>query len=661
MTKKQKKHQKVKKALIKFKFTWTRLLPWVVFIFAFLLYANTLNHYYAIDDNMAIFDNALVLDGFGSLPELLTKPFYYGCMGANGNNHIYRPVTLLSFAADIEFFGEKPFMFHHFMNVFLYALGVLFLFLLLKRVFREKNVLIPFIIALLYAAHPIHTEVVANIKSRDEILSLLFGLAVCLYALFKYLDTKQKKFLFLSLLSYFLGIFAKENAITFLAIIPVTVYFFSETPLKKICLLTLPYLGIVILYMMIRHLCIAEFAGGSASVTQYVPHGANLTESWIATVIFYMLKYLKLLVFPHPLVWDYSYNQIPVKHFSHPWVILSIILHLSMLVYAFLSLKKKRAHAYGILFYFITMAIYVNISLSTGATMAERYLFTPSLAFCMGLGLLLTSVFKFGPKDKAQSRLIVIVLVVLSLYTAKTLHKNKDWKDTLTVSLSAVKYHPNSLRVQSTLGAVYLKLAQYEQNPQLRKELWQKIAGICREMIRIDPRHENAWYNLGMAHFLHLGDYNQAEEAFKHNLSLEPDDVKAYNNLAGIYFIQRDFETAIHYFKRFVEHNPDDKKAVNNIGNVYLYNLKDPQKALPYFLRAIEIDSNYAEPHERAGQIYQSEGKYERAIEHFELVLNIEPSKKYLLKRIGDLYRHLGNGKKAGAYYRKYESLQKNH
>ena len=116
-----------------------KYIPLLVFLFAFILYSNTLNHLYAIDDNIAIYTNKLVLSGFKELPDLLTKPFYYGSAGEAGDNQIYRPLTSLSFATDIALFGEQPFGFHHFMNIFLYAISAIFLFLLMKRLLRQHH------------------------------------------------------------------------------------------------------------------------------------------------------------------------------------------------------------------------------------------------------------------------------------------------------------------------------------------------------------------------------------------------------------------------------------------------------------------------------------------------------------------------------------------
>ncbi|MCK5169715.1 MAG: hypothetical protein KAQ75_07545, partial [Bacteroidales bacterium] len=94
----------------------------------------------------------------------------------------------------------------HFLNVLLYALTALILFILLERLFSNYKpdkwyLSIPFVASLLFLAHPIHTEVVANIKGRDEILSLLGALLAMLFAI-KYIDKQKVYFILLSFMSF---------------------------------------------------------------------------------------------------------------------------------------------------------------------------------------------------------------------------------------------------------------------------------------------------------------------------------------------------------------------------------------------------------------------------------------------------------------------------
>ena len=98
------------------------------------------------------------------------------------------------------------------------------IFLFIKSTFKNRNIAIA--VSVLFAAHPIHTEVVANIKSRDEILAYLFG-TIMLICFLKFKESNLKKWLYASLSFYFLAILSKENAILFIAILPFINYYLS--------------------------------------------------------------------------------------------------------------------------------------------------------------------------------------------------------------------------------------------------------------------------------------------------------------------------------------------------------------------------------------------------------------------------------------------------
>jgi len=150
-----------------------RFYPLIVFLFALLLYANTIPNDYNLDDELVTINHRTTSKGFAGIKEIFTSYYYEDEMGYK---YDYRPITHLSFAIEHQFFGESP-QISHAVNVILYAILSLLIFFLVNRLAPDKSPLLGFIVALIFVAHPIHTEVVASIKNRDEILSLLFGLA----------------------------------------------------------------------------------------------------------------------------------------------------------------------------------------------------------------------------------------------------------------------------------------------------------------------------------------------------------------------------------------------------------------------------------------------------------------------------------------------------
>jgi len=121
--------------------------------------------------------NKLVKAGVSAVPEILLTPYHNGDINkisGHSDNDLYRPLSLVMFAIEYQLFKYNPFP-GHLINVFVFIACVLLFFLFLYHLFRKKRPVLAFISALLFAIHPIHTEIVANIKSRDELLCFLFG------------------------------------------------------------------------------------------------------------------------------------------------------------------------------------------------------------------------------------------------------------------------------------------------------------------------------------------------------------------------------------------------------------------------------------------------------------------------------------------------------
>ena len=146
-----------KKAAIKKKLTqepvfqltkqhWAAAL--ILALFAFLLYVNTFHHGYVLDDYSAITINRYVQEGFAGIPKLMTVDFWHF---SNMQLGYYRPLSLITFAMEYQFFEASP-QLSHFFNVFFYSLSIFFVFLLLSRLLPKANLLIPFLITLLFCS-----------------------------------------------------------------------------------------------------------------------------------------------------------------------------------------------------------------------------------------------------------------------------------------------------------------------------------------------------------------------------------------------------------------------------------------------------------------------------------------------------------------------------
>ncbi len=614
-----------------------------VFAYAFLLYANTLSYGYVLDDLIVTTDNKLVQKGMNGIGEIFSKGYYYGNTGRNDNS--YRPLSVAAISIETVIWGNNPKV-NHFFNVLFYALSCVVLFLLLLKLFKNHSYIIPLLITLLYVAHPIHTEVVANIKSRDEIFHIFF-MFLSLKLLMDYVETSKVGFIITSLFSYFLALISKENAITFLAVVPLMLYFFTDLKLKRIAVFSASFLAVAILYMSLR----IHFLDSVAIAVQIDVYSNALIAAktiWerLATNFVIHLKYLQLLFFPITLSWDYSYNQIPIINFSSIRALASFVIFLALVAFGVLGLIKKNLIAFGVLFYFITISIVSNFIITLEATMGERFVFTPSLGFCISLVLLLVYLLKIDTSTTVRNKyLFGIVGAILFLYTIRTLSRNDDWSSDLKLYEADVKASPNSCRTHLALGSMYRDMLKKEPNPETQKVLFNKAISELTRSSEIYPENPEIYYHIGFLYYslgmkdqalasylktiqykpnhtnvlnyigiiyTEKGNDEKGIEYFKRTLAIDAKYTHAYNNLAYIYRKQKDFEKALELYKSVTSYEKDNYKAFGDAGAM-CFNLGKLNDAIPFYEKAIEINNSYKPAYIDLSSIYKNQGNMEKS------------------------------------------------
>lgn len=202
-------------------------------LFSFLLYSNAIPNGYNLDDELVTIHHRLTSKGIAAIPQIFASPYY---QDNAGNAYEYRPVTLASFAIEHQLFGDNVYI-SHLINVLLYVLLCLFILKTLCNLFNHYNRILPLVITLLFISHPVHTEVVAGIKNRDELLCLLGGI-LSLYHAIKFADNKKIVNFLLLIVFFVLAVLSKKSIIPFAIIIPVSLILFRQIEIRHIVLIS---------------------------------------------------------------------------------------------------------------------------------------------------------------------------------------------------------------------------------------------------------------------------------------------------------------------------------------------------------------------------------------------------------------------------------------
>ena len=471
----------------------------VLFLLAIGLYIQTLSFDYVLDDTILIVKNKFTQKGIAGIPEILGNETFKGHFGdqkelVEGGR--YRPFSQVTFAIEKTVTGGNA-AFSHFVNVLLYALTGILLYRVLLLLFppaRKQFLNVPLAAAALFIVHPLHVEVIANVKGRDEIFAFLAELGILYYS-FKWLAENKTRYLIYSALCYFIGILSKENVVTFLAIVPLTAYFFSNSSVTDKIKLTLPLVAITILYLIIRYSVLGYmFSGQEIDNLMNNPfYGMSFGEK-TATIFYTLLIYLKLLFYPHPLTHDYYPYHIPVMSWSDWAPIVSLLIHLALLVFMFFYFKRKSVISYAIAFYFITLSIVSNLFISVGTFMNERFLYHASLGFCIAISWLLVEKMRMNRLTKNLGYIILLLSVII--FSILSYIRIPDWETNESLNRASIKVSYNSARSNLFMGTSiweknYLTLPKNTDTAK-RKAILDSVNRYFQRAVKILPTYSSA-------------------------------------------------------------------------------------------------------------------------------------------------------------------------
>ena len=628
--------------------SFEKYLPhFIIIAFAFTLYCNTLFYDYTLDDLIVIKENTFTKKGVAGLTGIFKYDSFTGFFGvqktlvAGGR---YRPLSIATFAIEYQFFnGFNPF-FSRLINIFLYGITGVLIFIIFMRLTINKPVkkwylTIPFIAAFLFIAHPVHTEVVANIKGRDEILSLLFSLISLWFAL-RYLEKNKIYFLFVSGLSFFLGMLSKENAIMFLFIIPLTIYFFTKHPLKKNLYCTSFLFIAALLFIFIRFLVLGYL--NSPELPKELLNNPFLfaTESQkIGTIMFTLGLYIKLLFFPHPLTHDYYPYHVQLIDFIDARSIIPLILYSGLLLYAVFKFKRKDPIAYGILFFMSTLFIVSNLLFSVGTFMNERFIYMPSLGFVFIISYFLVKILpKLLKSQKISSAIIqVLFLLIILPYTIKTITRNNVWQDDFTLFTSDVKVSENSLKCNTSAGGKYLEKAQKDQNQGEKEHDFEMALKYLGKAISIYPYNNNSLILLGNTLIFYHNDYKGAIDKYIKVLSFAPYDKNAYSNLFNVLAALDDAKETDYKLNVLLKMNhfdPENSELNYLLGKLYGQYKGKLDSATFFLVKATKLSPENPLVFKDLGIVYGMQKEYTNALQAFQTALKLDPNDPQIRQNI---------------------------
>jgi protein O-mannosyl-transferase len=552
---------------------------WIIAFAALLCDLNSWGHQFVMDDLSYIVLNKTIQSPQLIL-QIFTSPFSHPQAG------LYRPLTSLTLAINDWIGGLHPDGFHLF-NRLLHLLICLCIFWTVRLLIPNPSLTALFS-SLLFAVHPVQVEAITYITGRSDALVTLFFIAALHYFIrVRLYGGKATRPYALSLIFYSLALLSKENAITWLGVALLTeLIYFSHGNLKE-TLNTLRrhlrtvYAGYFMVSLIFVGIAITVLKSLGAATIPYLDNPlAHVSVSIrLLTALKVLFQNLGLFFWPRFFSSDYSFNQIPLLTRWTSTAALSVFA-LTVAFAAILIWSYKRAPTlfFGLGFFAITYSLVSNLVLPIGTIRADRLMYLPAVGLCLPVGMGLAKVHELAHGKVLRGLFWSFFGALLVVLSARTVFRNRDWTDALTLSIHDIQVTPKSGKLQSNLGAFYFQTNQY---------------------------------SLAMEH------YRIAE-------SIMPDSPPLLTNLGIILKQQGRIDEAIAYLRRAVLLAPGDTRARNVLG-VALEKQGDLSGAIAEFDTIIKQDPGNADAHFGRGYILHKQGKNNEAIREFLRTLEIDP------------------------------------
>ncbi len=507
----------------------------VIFVFlgslllSFLLYGNTISGGFVYDDDF--------YSGREELrdPGHLTKLWVESVLPNNKEAGLFRPFSVFTFSLNFILFGESPVSFH-LTSILLNTVAVFLVFVLVKNLFGSRNQAL--FAALLFALLPIHTEAVAYVKARDELLGMVFLILSWLTFIQATGGGKLKiGWLLGSAFLFFLGILSKEFVVVGPALFLIIHWMRTKTSrlsieaaLRMVGIGTF-YILPFLMYLQMRSIALPDLSFGKDYIAFIANPLVNASVfERLGTAFKILFIYISKIFVPVNLSAAYHYNSVSLvtNPLTSAQSLTGIVILVVLLGLLFRRSARKSVWGAGIVTFLVLYLPVSHILFPGGDIIAERWMYLPTIGVAVLVGWGLNRLYQYR-KEAA----LVVCAAVAMVYMAIIIPRNLVWQSNLSLFESMVKTAPSSAKAHEMLGHEYLGQGKFDL---AGKELRDGMA-IYQEYAPL--------YDLAAGLAYNEGNFELAKISLERALTLDQTYVEGLLNLARVYFVLGEYENSL--------------------------------------------------------------------------------------------------------------------
>ena len=577
----------------------------IIILFSFLvigltIYGPSFHAPFQLDDYYAIVTNYVVTN-MGDIPAIWRED-------------PSRFLTHFTFAFNYYFAGLDVFGYHGF-NFVIHFLTTIIVFMLIQVTLRNKNGgghftdyeirVLSYIGALIFLTHPLQTSAVSYVAQRATLLAT-FSYLLSLLTFIYFRQSHKLYFYVISIFVFGLGLFTKPIIMT----LPVMMIIYEKyfiTPsikmTKRDSAIFIPYfiLASLVPILLILWKYKALELGHILDVTKETETISRVT--YLLTQISVLVTYLRLFILPINQNLDYDYPL--VYSLWNAKTFFSLLILGFLLGVAVKSFRRNRLISFGIIWFFVTLAIESSI-FPIKDVIFEHRLYLPMFGFVLFLVALFKKLFVYPMIGRILTLLIVLEFSLL------TFDRNLLWSNRIQFLTDIVLKSPNKGRAYNNLGFAY-----FEEKDFLNS--WQAV----NRAIALDPHYALAYCNRGRI-YQQFHQFPQALSDYAKALSLRADYPEVYNNRGNIYMAMGEHTKALEDFDRTISFNPYFAAAFLNRGIIH-QNEGRLDAALRDYNQAIKLKSDFAEGYNNRGIVFTIKGEYNQAFSDFDRAILLKP------------------------------------
>jgi|HubBroStandDraft_6_1064221.scaffolds.fasta_scaffold01944_3 tetratricopeptide (TPR) repeat protein len=635
---------------------WMRIALAVAALSALVLiaYSSSLNNGFVWDDNQQIVMNPDLRPDAPWSHLFSADVWGYKHRDQPGHTNYYRPLQMVSYRLTGDWFGLQPQSLHILSLVFALA-AVLAAFTVYLKLTR--SLALAFSAAALFAVHPVHSEAVDWISALPELgcaTFVLVSLALFLCVRVPNLDlTPTQRFLprrwafvVLSLLAFAAALLWKETAMVLPIIIAASAFCLEPGSLElggpesnndagnfrqrilSSLKLSVPFWCVLAVYLVLRFRVL-----GSLAMRQRI---WGLTNFQVILNAFHLfaLYWWKLIA---PLHLNAYHVFSPVRSITDPRAIVGILFVAIASVAVSYGLRRASLAAFAALWVFITLLPVMNIYALGRNVFAERYLYLPSVGFCLLAALIAASAVTRLPQrsfpEKLRIPLSALLLVaVVGWFSTATFARNPDWRDDATLFRKTLSVSPDAPFVHFMVAATGGDSASPTESQSAETQYLQAITLA---------RNENPPDSLDLSRSLQglaslysdRGDYARALQVLRQWRDIISKDAPNDSELdaeEGLILLKsgRWQEAQLLLTRAFAAH-PQDENVLNALGLLAWQHQRNLEEAQAYLARALAIhtakDDFQASLHNNLGGVYGDLQQFPSAVAQFEAAVAISP------------------------------------